>query len=70
MVRWSPGGGQEEPDERQVERQGEGEDLLGVEFSAPVSVVGPFDSRDARLWQSLPEKRFEGLRGLLLSHST
>ncbi|MGA3221088.1 MAG: hypothetical protein ABSE77_18770, partial [Acidimicrobiales bacterium] len=38
-----PGRGEEEPHQREVESQGKGEDLMGVELAAPVPFVGAFD---------------------------
>jgi hypothetical protein len=37
------GWGEEEPDEWQIECQGEREDFLGVELTASIPLVGPFD---------------------------
>ena len=58
---------EKEPDQRQVERQGEGEDFLGVELSVPVALVGPLDGGDARLGEPLAQEPFEGAGGLFLS---
>jgi hypothetical protein len=63
------GWGEEEPDQRQVEGQGEGEDLLRVELPAAVAPVGAFDGGDAGLGETLAEEPLQSLRGLLLGQA-
>ena len=58
--------GEEEPHQGQVEGEREGQDLLGVELSAPLALVGPFDGRDAGLGKALAKERLKGLCGLFV----
>jgi hypothetical protein len=50
-----PGRGEEEPDDGQVEGEGEGDEFLGVELAATFALDGAFDGRDARLGELLAE---------------
>ena len=58
--------GEEEPHQGQVEGEREGQDFLGVELSAPLALVGPFDGRDAGLGKALAKEGLKGLCGLFL----
>ena len=58
------GWGKKEPDQGEVEGQGEGQDFVGVEFPVAVAFVGPFDGGDAGLGKPLAEEPFEGAGGL------
>jgi hypothetical protein len=54
------GWGEKESDQGQVERQGEGQDFVGVELAVAVAFVGPFDGGDAGLGEPLAEEPFQG----------
>src|SRR5581483_2801985 len=55
LVLLGAGWGEEEPDDREVEGEGEGDELLGVELPAPVAFDGPLDGRDAGFGELLAE---------------
>ena len=58
---------EEEPDEGQIEGQGEGENLVCVELAVAVAFVGAFDGGDAGLGEPLSQEPFEGFCRLFLS---
>jgi hypothetical protein len=46
---------EEEPHQGEVEGEGEGEDLVGVEFAVAVAFVGAFDGGHAGLGEALAQ---------------
>ena len=62
-----PGRGrEEEPRDREVERPGEGDDLVGIELPDPVAVDAALGGREAGLGPAPAEVGLERLGGLLL----